>query len=206
MACLKNPLIEYIKYIVALYDADPDAYPGGLAETFTDNSSYEFQSSSNSEYCCPTCGGDYAGGGYYLTFNPAIATPLIIDDLTGCCINYDAVNITSPDFLEFIEAAHGLTMINCCNTFQTCVQNFRNLFQDSYFSVDGVVSDITIIELTLIDDSSVICDLYDYLINNNLSASHLYDIFDTIYTTGGFSVQCEYLAGPTPFKTTVALL
>jgi hypothetical protein len=203
MACTKNPVVEYIKYVISLYEADPAAFGNSLFEAFDENTTHVFTSTTNTEYCCPDC------GSYIFTLYPAAITTFLGDNpgiTDECCLNYDNNDILPSPYLDFLHAVQAEGLSVCCNSFQSCIEDFLKLLQDSYLSIDAAMYRANVLELGTINGDSGLCVLYDYLKNSNLSANTLYVIFNVLTTYNGISVKCDYDPGTLLFSITVNLL
>jgi hypothetical protein len=187
--CTKNPIVEYIKYVIQQYELDPANYDNSLYVAFQAITSHTFTSNVNTEYCCSSC------GEYALTFSALLANGYINAVNTkndGCCLNYNTTNVARNRFIEMIQAADEYEYENCCNDFQECSEDLLRLIQSKYSTPKGGINpeyNIGIFEISLLAGNTTTCALYQYLTTSSLSDTYLLDIIDFIRAYG-LAVEC----------------
>jgi hypothetical protein len=202
--CTKNPIVEYIKYVIQQYELDPASYDDSLYLAFLANTSHTFTSNVNTEYCCPSC------GNYAFTFSAGLAEGFIsstADENEGCCLNYNTTNVKKNRFIQMIIAADTYEYENCCNEFQGCSEDLLRLIQSKYSTPDGGINpeyNIGVFEISLLAGETITCALYQYLTTSSLSDTYIYDIIDFIRVYG-LVVSCN-IGKSENFETTVSTI
>lgn len=132
MACTKNPIIEYINYILALKDANPSSN----IQTLMEDDSFK-DLGPNTEYCCPDCGPVYFIGPVFNFDDGSRNLNNLLKDIgegvvLGCCENYD-ISSTEGSAIVQDEKSTQKSKI-CCNDFVGCSLTFFSIMQQNLFS------------------------------------------------------------------------
>ncbi len=202
--CTKNPIVEYIKYVIQQYELDPASYDDSLYVAFQANTSHTFTSNVNTEYCCPSC------GTYGFSFSAALAEAFIVIQASknsGCCLNYNTTNAKKNRFTAMITEADTYQYENCCNEFQGCSEDLLRLIQSKYSTPDASINpenNIGVFEISLLAGETITCALYQYLTTSSLSDTYIYDIIDFIRVYG-LVVSCN-IGESENFETTVSTI
>lgn len=203
--CTKNPIVEYIKYVIQQYELDPALYSNSLYSAFNSFTSHTFISDTNTEYCCPSC------GTYGFTLIASLAEVFINAQGSkneGCCLNYNGTNIKFDRFMPMVLAGEEFDYQNCCNNFQSCSEDLLKLIQSKFCTPDGETLydlSIGIYEISLLSGKTVTCELYQYLTTPSLSNDYIYDIIRFIRNFG-LMVSCNIGEGENVFETTVNVI
>lgn len=194
MACTKNPVIEYVNFIINLHNEDPDL-------TFLDYfQGYPFQSLgaiSDGEICCPDCGNlSFIGPAYSLRDGSDILKNIytLIGSESfpkGCCENYD-INQASCSLPS--ETDKNYESLICCNSFGDCAPVFNNMMQEYVFanptsSYFGNIYINGVHEYSTFNVESTLC-----LLNTVIQTLSIADKQDFLYALGqvdGFVTFCD---------------
>ena len=199
--CTKNPIVEYIKYVIEQYEIDPSFYDDSLYSAFDSFFNVVFTSNINTEYCCPSCG---TYGIVFTSQNAANFLEFQNTKNSGCCLNYYGTDVKDENFTSFINMIDEYEYQNCCNDFQDCSEKLLDLMQSKYKTpINSTILGLGIYEISLLSGKTVTCDLYEYLTTSSLSDEYLYSIFRFIITNG-LMVQCNIGEGGI-FETTVSV-
>lgn len=193
MACTKNPIIEYVNFIINLHNEDPEL-------SFLDYfQGYPFQNVgtiSDGEVCCPDCGKlSFIGPAYSLRDDTDILKNIynwIGENFpTGCCENYDInqASCTLPN-----ETDKNYFSLICCNSFGDCAPVFNNMMQEYVFANPananfGKIYSKGVHEYSTFNGDSTLC-----LLNTVIQTLSFTDKQDFLYAFGqssGFVSFCD---------------
>jgi hypothetical protein len=193
MACTKNPIIEYINYILTLKAENPSSNIQTLME---DNSFRDL--GTDDEYCCPDCGPLYFIGPVF-DFDDTGVPNLrnLLKDIDegaslGCCENYDISSIAGGAIVQDEKSTQKSKI--CCNDFVGCSLTFFSIMQQHLFS-NGIYFtpepyEGGIHEYSTFNDQSVLC-----LINTAIESIEDDDVkaefLNAFYRLNGFVAYCS---------------
>lgn len=190
MACTKNPVIEYINYILELKNETPES---SIKDLMMGDSFIEI--GQTSEYCCPDCGPGSFIGPMFSFGGSAVNVTNLIKDLgeeasTGCCENYDINTIEGVNAVE--SEKEDRFSKNCCNDFSTCSSTFFNLMQKFLFSNPSDNFDLYsggIHEYDTFNNQSILCLIVEII--NSLSDELKTEFLVAFYELNGFTAYCN---------------
>lgn len=191
MACTKNPIIEYINYILNAHEQNPNV---SIAEIVQNNGVIDLGHVSDGEICCPDCGsvaylGPVYDPGANQNLTVLINTFLNIEPIEGCCDNYE-INNTGNDI---VKQGNKYNPRICCNSFGECGPVFNNLMQENLFSDPmGIYYGIYragVQEYNTFNNDSTLCLLNSVI--SSLSVFDKTDLLKAIFENGGLFSFCD---------------
>jgi len=191
MACTKNPILDYIDYIISLHNDNPSA---AFVELFAAHPFYQIGTTDT--YCCSDCGSfSYIGPIY----NKDGTT--LLNDLSrmletyfpkNCCENYDSNNLKRLLNDNVINQSNDYNSTVCCNSFNDCSSAYNDLVQKYFWSDTEHNFDIYpdgIHEYGTFNGDSILCAIVAKIeLFDNASKT---SFFNAISILGGFVSYCQ---------------
>jgi hypothetical protein len=192
MACTKNPIIEYINYILTLKAENPSSN----IQTLMEDDAF-IQIGNDAEVCCPDCGPAYFIGPVFNFDDSSGNLNDLLKDIgegvvLGCCENYDINSIEGNVIVEDEKSIQKSKI--CCNDFVGCSLTFfsimqQNLFSNEiYFSIGSYEGGIH--EYSTFNNQSSLCLLntaIESIEDNDVKAEFL----NAFYRLNGFVAYCS---------------
>ena len=190
MACTKNPIIEYVNYIIQLHSENPSK---SFTEYMQGDSFKDFGTIEEGVICCPDCGPiSFIGPAYdsngsdifkdlFSNISPAIPN--------GCCENYD-INVS--DNLLVNQSNKNYNSIVCCNDFSNCSETFNNLMQQYLFSnPEGFfgIYNRGIHEYDTFNNNTTLCELNTAI--QSLNTEDKIGFLEAMFQLKGFVSYCN---------------